>query len=118
MFSYLTSSRFANFFMDPKTVEFKRLVVAAGWSQAEAARRLNITPGAVSQIFSGNTRPRQALLSLLRILARPPAKKKKTPEDQPAEPRTPWEIELLACIRNLSDSQRQLVLRLARELSA
>src|SRR5258706_15411214 len=37
-----------NFFVDPRTVAFIRLVAVAGGSQAETARRLDITPRASS----------------------------------------------------------------------
>ena len=54
--------------MPPKTHEFVRLLAAAGWSQAEAARRLQITPGAVSQICNAKTQPRPSTLNLLKLI--------------------------------------------------
>jgi transcriptional regulator with XRE-family HTH domain len=48
--------------------EFLALVQNAGWSQAEAARRLHLTAGAVSQICRRRTRPRAATVALLRRL--------------------------------------------------
>ena len=103
--------------MDPRTVEFIRLVAIAGWSQAETARRLNITPGAVSQFFSGRIRPKQSLLNFLKLQIPEPSRIQKPPANQPVKSPTNWEKELLACVRKLSDSQRQLVLRVARELN-
>ena len=48
--------------------QFLKMVRAVGWSQAKVARRLKITPGAVSQLCSGRTRPRAATLELLRLV--------------------------------------------------
>ena len=57
--------------MDPKIEEFINLVKASGWTQAEVARQLHITPGAVSQICNGITRPRDATLNMFRMLIGP-----------------------------------------------
>jgi transcriptional regulator with XRE-family HTH domain len=54
--------------MKKESREFVRLLKTANWSQADAARKLQITPGAVSQICSGTTRPRPVTLKLLRVL--------------------------------------------------
>lgn len=91
----------------------------AGWSQAEAARRLDITPGAVSQIVSGATRPRQLLINLLRLIVREPQQGAavKTKHSPPNKQPRAIEIELLANFRRLPESQQQLVLKLARELA-
>jgi len=94
-----------------------RLVAIAGWSQAETARRLNITPGAVSQIFSGRIRPKQSLVNFLKLQIPEPAQNKKKPGKQPVPSLSTWENELLACVRKLSEAQQQLVVRVARELS-
>jgi transcriptional regulator with XRE-family HTH domain len=94
-----------------------RLVAVAGWSQAETARRLNITAGAVSQILSGKTRPRQALLNLLTLLVASAENNVKPRVHRPATSRPTWEKELMQCMHKLSDSHRQLVMRLARELA-
>jgi transcriptional regulator with XRE-family HTH domain len=38
------------------------------WSQAEVARQLRLTPGAVSQIYHGKTRPHPRTLQLFKLL--------------------------------------------------
>ena len=44
-----------------------KLMELAGLSQAETARLLGITPSAVSQICSGDTRPRPSTFNLLKL---------------------------------------------------
>jgi transcriptional regulator with XRE-family HTH domain len=50
--------------MHIRNQQFLNLFSVCGWSQAEVARRLNITPGAVSQMRSGKIRPRLSTLNL------------------------------------------------------
>jgi transcriptional regulator with XRE-family HTH domain len=54
---------------DPKQ-EFRRLLRASGWSQAEAARQLGMTPSALSQIVRDNSpvRPSPVTLRLFQLL--------------------------------------------------
>lgn len=93
--------------LDPRTAEFVRLLKVAGWSQAETARQLRITPGAVSQICSGRTRPRAATLNLLKLLV-----EKKDPtglkayERQRSHSLAPWENDMLDSLRRLPEAQR------------
>jgi transcriptional regulator with XRE-family HTH domain len=93
-----------------KAQEFVRLIEQAGWSQAETARRLDLTPGAVSQICNGKTQPRQATLNLLRlILISTPRTLKRLA--QPRRDRlVDWELELLNPLRALSADQRKSLL--------
>ena len=97
--------------MDPKTEEFINLSRMAGWSQAEVARRLHITPGAVSQLFSGRTRPRAATLNLLKMIVA-----KEMPEVLAAHESTRsgslagWESQLLEELRRLPTADRDRVL--------
>ena len=39
----------------------------AGWSQAEVARQMELTPGAISQICNGKTTPSPLTLNLLKL---------------------------------------------------
>ena len=68
--------------MKKESREFVRLLKIANWSQADAARKLQITPGAVSQICSGTTRPRAVTLKLLRVLV---AQKQDATQPKPQE---------------------------------
>jgi transcriptional regulator with XRE-family HTH domain len=57
-----------HFFVKTKNREFLELMAAAGWSQAEVARQLEITSGGVSQIARGHVTPSPVTLRLLRLL--------------------------------------------------
>lgn len=55
---------------DPANVEFRRLKEVCGWTGATIARRLDITPGVISQYIHGRTRPSTlALKALQRAIA-------------------------------------------------
>lgn len=57
--------------MHPRNREFIALLKASGWSQAAIARRLEVTPGVVSQWKDGATVPRPIHLKYLKeLLAR------------------------------------------------
>jgi transcriptional regulator with XRE-family HTH domain len=55
--------------IDPKQ-EFRELLAASGWSQAEASRQLGMTPSALSQIVRDNSpvRPSAVTLRLFKLL--------------------------------------------------
>jgi len=59
--------------------EFRRLFERSGWTQAEAARQLDVTPGVVSQYLSGDTRPSGTTLKLLHVLVGDAALQLKAP---------------------------------------
>ena len=94
--------------MDPKVEEFIALMKASGWSQAEVARQLHITPGAVSQICGGKIRPRPGTLNLFKLVLKNknPAVMKKL-EQRDATPFAPWEREFVKVLRSLPESDRQ-----------
>ena len=54
--------------MHPRNQEFIGMAKLCGWSQAETARQLRLTPGAVSQIFHGKTHPHPRTLRLFKLL--------------------------------------------------
>ena len=93
------------------------MLAAADWSQAEAARRLNITPGAVSQICSGRTRPRAATLNLLKLMLaheKPEALALRESRGRPALRN--WERELLDDLGKLPEAQREQLLRIIKNM--
>jgi transcriptional regulator with XRE-family HTH domain len=103
--------------MPPKTHEFARLLAAAGWSQAEAARRLQITPGAVSQFCNGKTQPRPTTLNLLKlILARENPKVLALHESQGWRSLAHWEKDLLTELRQLAETDRQRLLPIFKQM--
>lgn len=54
--------------MDPLNREFVELLNASGWTSAEAARQLEVTPGLISQYRSGSTRPSPQMLRLFKLV--------------------------------------------------
>ena len=94
--------------MDSRTEEFISLVKASGWSQAEVARRLHITPGAVSQICNGHTRPRPGTVNLLKILIGPQALQ--VHERSHAKTLKPSENKLLQALQELPEADREKLL--------
>jgi len=100
-----------------KAEEFIGLVKAAGWSQAEAARRLHITPGAISQIFSGRTQPHPGTLNLLKyILATEKPEVLKAFERARVGGLAPWESQLLEALRGLRPAHREALLVAFQEM--
>jgi len=105
--------------MAQKSNEFVRLLTAAGWSQAEAARRLQITPGAVSQICSGRTQPRSATLNLFKLLiGKDNPKALAEHESSEWQALAPWEKELLQNLRPLQEKERERLLGAVRQMLA
>lgn len=99
--------------LEPENKEFVRLIKAVGWSQNEAARRLHMTGGGVSQICTGRVRPSKGRLNLLRLLVErenPNAIKsmKYGVED--------WATDLVDDLRRMPDGQRTAVLGAMRTL--
>lgn len=87
-----------------------RLIELAGWSQAEAARRLELSPGAISQICNGKTEPRGATLQLLKLLLQTtPATRKRLADPSP-QGLADWERDLLGRLRQISPRQRESLL--------
>jgi transcriptional regulator with XRE-family HTH domain len=100
---------------DPKAAEFTRLLACSGWSQAEAARSLNVTPGAVSQICTGKTKPRDSTLGLLRIVLAD--HKPGLPPRLSGEPfLQPWERSLLADLRQLASAERRALALIVKRM--
>ena len=94
--------------LDPRNAEFIGLSRAMNWSQAETARQLNITPGAVSQICNGKTKPRLTTVNFLKALIG-----QKNPEAlqryERAHPvlRAPWEEHLVEVLRGFTPAARE-----------
>ncbi|MGD0410871.1 MAG: helix-turn-helix domain-containing protein [Verrucomicrobiota bacterium] len=102
--------------------EFRDLLRASGWSQAEAARQLAMTPSALSQIVRRNSpvRPSPVTLRLFRLLLwrekpealREAARRKAPPASEP------WEQEAVRALRAVPPKARPSVLRRLRALVA
>lgn len=95
--------------------EFRNLLKASGWSQAEAARQLCMTPSALSQIVRPNSsvKPSHVTLRLFKLLLlkENPDALSALAETSAPPPRTEeWEAELLAALRRFSPATRLQIL--------
>ncbi len=54
--------------MDPLSKEFLALLQTSGWTKAEAARRLEVTPSLISQYANGVTRPSPQMVRLFKLV--------------------------------------------------
>ncbi len=103
--------------MQTKAQQFARLIAAAGWSQAEVARRLQITAGAVSQICSGKTQPRASTLNLLKLLlAREKPEALALQERAGMDELEAWESDLLEELRKLPEAQRRFLVQMVKQM--
>lgn len=97
--------------MDPRNEEFIRLLEAAGWSQAKAARELHVSTAAISQICTGKNQPGRATLNLLKlIIAREQPNAVTFNEEMVEAGLARWERELLEKLRPVPPAQRQRLL--------
>jgi transcriptional regulator with XRE-family HTH domain len=102
--------------------EFRDLLRASGWSQAEAARQLAMTPSALSQIVRRNSivRPSPVTLRLFRLLLwreKPEALPKPSRLKPGTMPET-WEAEVVRALRAVPPKTRESILRHLRALLA
>lgn len=97
--------------MHPKTKEFLALVKASGWTQAEVARQLHITPGAVSQMCSGKILPKAGTLNLFKlILAKINPEALRAYENSLPKSEDPWKREIVEALERLPESARRRIL--------
>ena len=98
--------------LDPLKQEFLDLMKVIGWTQAEAARQLAMTSGAVNQLVNPNSpvRPSQTTLRLFKLIVaslRPEAINAKTLELK-ADPETALSLperKLLDALRKIPPSE-------------
>jgi hypothetical protein len=101
--------------------EFRELLETSGWSQAEAARQLGMTPSALSQIVRENSpvKPSAVTLRLFKLLLLTCS-----PVDAPAVPRRQsgmvlrekWEMDLITVLREAPVGAREMAIRLVDAL--
>jgi transcriptional regulator with XRE-family HTH domain len=101
--------------LEPENREFVRLMKAAGWSQNETARRLQMTGGGVSQICNGKIRPSKGRLNLLQLLVERerPGTMKLGREESGLEG---WTRDLSRDLQQMPQGQRAAVQALIRQL--
>jgi transcriptional regulator with XRE-family HTH domain len=102
--------------------EFRDLLRASGWTQAEAARQLGMTPSALSQIVRQNSpvRPSPVTLRLFQLLLwreKPEAARAIARREAPPAAEA-WEGEVIRSLRKLPPKNRQTILRRLRAMVA
>jgi transcriptional regulator with XRE-family HTH domain len=98
--------------------EFRDLLRASGWSQAEASRQLAMTPSALSQIVRHNSpvRPSPVTLRLFQLLLwreKPEAMREAARRKAPTAS-APWEREVIQQLRGIPPRTRDSILRRLR----
>jgi transcriptional regulator with XRE-family HTH domain len=94
--------------------EFRELLQASGWSQAEAARQLAMTPSALSQIVRENSPVRPSLVTLrlfgLLLWRKKPGAARRMARRQQKMRAEKWEQDLIRALRRISPNTRQPIL--------
>ena len=109
----------ANHPKDPRKTEFIELFRRTGWTQAELARKLEMTRGGVNGIVTGPTIPSAAALQFLRLtlLAERPQALGGTGRLSEFD-LAPWEKKLVHDLRRLAPEDRATVLETFKTLAA
>ena len=97
--------------VDAKKAEFIELFRRSGWSQAELARKLEMTRGGVNGYITGPTIPSATALRLFRLTLmgeRPEALATASPGEEAAL--APWERQVIHALRGLAPRDRARVL--------
>jgi DNA-binding XRE family transcriptional regulator len=99
----------------PLKKEFIEYYKRSGWTQAEAARQLELTRGGVNGIITGPTVPSLATVKLFKLLLESQAPTStKTKEGPPTK--EDWAEELLTELRKLDEPSRARLVPAIREL--
>jgi transcriptional regulator with XRE-family HTH domain len=100
--------------------EFRDLLRVSGWSQAEAARQLAMTPSALSQIVRENSpvRPSPVTLRLFQLLLwrEKPEVMREAARPKAPSAAEPWEQEVVRELRGVPPVTRQAILRRLKRL--
>jgi len=94
--------------------EFRDLLQASGWSQAEAARQLAMTPSALSQIVRENSPVRPSLVTLrlfgLLLWRKKPSEARRMARGQEEMRAEKWEQDLIRALRRIPPKTRRPIL--------
>jgi transcriptional regulator with XRE-family HTH domain len=94
--------------------DFRDLLQASGWSQAEAARQLAMTPSALSQIVRENSPVRPSLVTLrlfgLLLWGKKPEAGRKLVRPRRKGRAEKWEQDLIRALRRLPPNTRRPIL--------
>ncbi len=100
--------------MHPANREFLGLMKAAGWSQAETARKLALTRGGVNGIVKGRTKPSQGTLKLFKLILASEQPEAVSASDlqfkERSSPVESWAEDLIDNLRELSEEDREKML--------
>jgi transcriptional regulator with XRE-family HTH domain len=103
--------------MKPENKQFIALVNAAGWTPAEAARRLDLGRSSTSRFMSGEITPSPPVLKLLKlILATEMPGALTAAHALHEESLTPWEREIIEELRPLRLEDRNRVIDVMRTM--
>lgn len=110
--------------VDDLNNEFARLLRVSGWTQAEAARRLHLSPATVSLYLSGHTRPSVTVIQLFKLMLgdTSPIPGQPGADQAEAPPRLPPleedEVALLRELRLLDGTDRRSLIHAFRGIAA
>ena len=94
--------------------EFRELLLASGWSQADAARQLAMTPSALSQIVRDNSPVRPSLVTLrlfgLLLWRERPGTVQSLARCERKRRAEMWEQDLIRALRRLPPKTRRPIL--------
>jgi len=94
--------------------EFRDLLKASGWSQAEAARQLAMTPSALSQIVRHNSPVRPSLVTLrlfgLLLWSQKPRAARQLARNGRKRHAQQWEKDLIRALRRIPPTTRRPIL--------
>jgi hypothetical protein len=99
--------------MNALKLEFKSLITILGWSQSEAAKRLEKTPSAINHLINPNhpNKPTRTTLRLLKlIIARERPDLSKTPPDNSKKAA----VDTLICNLILSKEESRMISQVRR----
>ena len=101
--------------------EFRDLLRLSGWSQAEAARQLAMTPSALSQIVRENSPVRPSLVTLrlfgLLLWSKRPGAGRRLARRQQEESRPEkWEQDFIRALRRIPPATRRPILSVLHAL--
>lgn len=107
--------------MNPRTVEFERLLAASRWKQIQAAKELGVTPSIISRYRKGDVVPSVTILRLFAALIGerlllPGESQQRVEWDRGARWLEPWESEAAAIFRKIEPTRRARVINAVREI--
>ncbi|MDB6036560.1 MAG: hypothetical protein JWM99_401 [Verrucomicrobiales bacterium] len=103
--------------------DFIRLMEKVGWTKADAARHLELTPAVVTRYYGGQTRPSLTTLKLFKMIVEdgdplPDTEGNIRGAKARYKPLLGWENRFLECFRPLSEAKRNMVIKRVQDVIA